>query len=58
MRVRMTARQRLMHGFMQYIHNYAMRDIQYEVGRAAEKKRLANEKRRLARKKKGTSEPR
>jgi len=37
MRVRMTARQRLMHGFMQYIHNYAMNEIQYKIGRAAEK---------------------
>jgi len=49
--MRMTPRQRFLHGFMEYIHNYVIDDLQYEANLAAKKKRLANEKRRLARKK-------
>jgi len=41
MSVRMTKRQKLAHGFMQYIDFYVMRDIQYEVGRAAEARERA-----------------
>jgi len=41
MSVRMTKRQKLAHGFMLYIENVAMRDIQYEVGRAAEARERA-----------------
>jgi len=43
--MRMTPRQRLMHGFMQYIHHYAMRDIQYEE-RLEEEKKLAKKKKK------------
>jgi len=49
--MRLTPRQRFLHGFIEYIHKYVIPEFQYEAVLAAEKKRLANEKRRLARKK-------
>jgi hypothetical protein len=48
--MKMTARQRLMHGFMQYIHNFAMRELQYEYVRELEKKKLAQAKKKKKRK--------
>jgi len=49
--LKMTPKQRLMHGFMQYIHNFAIDEIQYEERLEEEKKKLAAKKRRLAAKK-------
>jgi len=47
--MRLTPRQRFLHGFMEYIYKYVRDDFVCKANRAAEKKRLAKEKRRLAR---------
>ncbi|MDR2554401.1 MAG: hypothetical protein LBC64_03135 [Fibromonadaceae bacterium] len=47
--LRLTPRQRFLHGFMEYIHEYIRDDLVCKAIAHAEKKRLAKEKRRLAR---------
>lgn len=50
--MRMTSRQRLMHGFIEYIHNYVMGELEYKYVMELEKKKNLAKKKRLAKKKK------
>jgi len=50
--MRMTPRQRFLHGFIKYIHDYVMDDLQYEYVLKMEKRKQAAKERRLAKKKK------
>jgi len=49
--LRMTARQKLMHGFVQYIHRYGLRELELEERYAIEKHRKAKAKKLVVRKK-------